>query len=134
MSWQSCWPRPNVTAGPGNDAERNEPALNDAANSFSTDHYRKLVNELRQALAARAEAERLLAADQAPEDALSPLRFERRLQALDDEFQRAAAAADEEQAAARQALDDEHQSTVAAIRVEYGRTAARIESDFNAGL
>jgi len=49
-------------------ADEMSQALNNVANSFSIEHYQTLVGELRLAVTARVEAERLRVADQAPDD------------------------------------------------------------------
>jgi hypothetical protein len=98
------------------------------AGQWSIGHYRELLGELRAALAERVRVERLLAADQSPDDKLSPLRRDARLRALEGEFQRNTVAADAAHAAACQALDDEFQAETAALRAEYARVVADVEA------
>jgi energy-coupling factor transporter ATP-binding protein EcfA2 len=101
---------------------------------LTLDHYRELLGDLHTAITERISVERLLAAERSPDDDLSPLRHERRLQSLADDFQRNIDAAEESRAAAVQALDDELQATVAQHRAEYCRAVGEIDAEAEAEL
>jgi DNA segregation ATPase FtsK/SpoIIIE-like protein len=105
-----------------------------SGNRMTNEHYLELLGELRAASAERTRVERLLASDRSPEDELSPLRQERRLQALADDYEKNKAAADEAHTAACQALQDQFQWTEGEVRAEYGATVADIDSRIDVAL
>lgn len=113
--------------------EMNAP-LNQFDKSLTIEHYQALLGELRRALAERVEAERVLAADRAPDNELSPLQLERRLQALAGEFDQASAAVEEQRVAARQELENQHQAEVAELRAEYAHVTELADSRFDSEM
>src|SRR5262245_60763243 len=99
-----------------------------SGNGMTNENYSELIGELRTAVAERIRVEQLLAADRSPENELSPLSQERRLQALTDDFQKNMAAADEAHTSACQSLQDQFQWAEGELRAEYGATVADIDS------
>src|SRR5262245_4691830 len=103
-------------------------------NRMTTENYRELLGETRPAGAERIRVEQLLASDRSPENELSPLSQERRLQALADIFQKTMAAANEEHASTCQALQDQFRWAEGELRAEYGATVGEIESRIDVAL
>src|SRR5258708_1049909 len=99
---------------------------------LTIERYRDLLGEFPPAIAGRIRVEGRLAADQSPDDELSPLRPERLQRALADDFQQSTAAADAAHAATSQTHDDEFQSAVAHLRAEYCRAVGEIDARFDA--
>src|SRR5262245_66474208 len=103
-----------------------------SGNGMTNENYSELIGELRTAVAERIRVEQLLAADRSPENELSPLSQERRLEALTDAFQKNMAAAGEAHTSACQSLQDQFQWAEGELRADYGATAAELDPQIQA--
>src|SRR5262245_14036621 len=105
-----------------------------SGNRMTNENYGELIGDLRTAVAERLSEEQLLASDRSPENELSPLSQERRLQALSDDFQKQMTAADAAHASAHQSVQDQFQWAEGDLRAEYGATVADIDSRIDVAL